>query len=59
MLTALPFMPFFLRAERSTGYNEDAHGSIHGLTASHDAIDIFASRDGIGRVSLCAEYFDQ
>jgi gluconokinase len=35
----LTFMPF-LAGERSTGYNEDATGSIHGLTMAHDAIDI-------------------
>jgi len=35
----LTFMPFFA-GERSTGYNENAFGSITGLNASHDAIDI-------------------
>ena len=35
----LTLMPFF-HGERSTGYNENARGSILGLTASHDAIDI-------------------
>lgn len=35
----LTFMPF-LAGERSTGYNENATGSIHGLTMAHDAIDI-------------------
>jgi gluconokinase len=35
----LTVMPFFF-GERSTGYNENARGSIFGLTASHDSIDI-------------------
>ena len=35
----LTVMPFFF-GERSTGYHEDARGSILGLTASHDSIDI-------------------
>ena len=35
----LTVMPFFF-GERSTGYNENAKGSIVGLNASHDAIDI-------------------
>ncbi|MGQ0542867.1 MAG: gluconokinase [Blastocatellia bacterium] len=35
----LTVMPFF-NGERSTGYNENAGGSINGLTALHDAIDI-------------------
>ncbi len=35
----LTFLPF-LAGERSTGYNEFATGSIHGLTTVHDAIDI-------------------
>ena len=35
----LTVMPFFA-GERSTGYNEDAAGSIIGLSSSHDAIDI-------------------
>jgi gluconokinase len=35
----LTVMPFFF-GERSIGYNENASGSIIGLNASHDAIDI-------------------
>ncbi|HSI88294.1 MAG TPA: FGGY-family carbohydrate kinase, partial [Pyrinomonadaceae bacterium] len=35
----LVLMPFFA-GERSTGYNEFAAGSIHGLTIAHDSIDI-------------------
>lgn len=35
----LTFMPFVF-GERSTGYNESATGSIQGLTAAHDGVDI-------------------
>jgi gluconokinase len=35
----ITILPFF-HGERSTGYNENAHGSILGLNVSHDAIDI-------------------
>lgn len=35
----LTFMPFFA-GERSTGFNENGAGSIHGLTMAHDAVDI-------------------
>lgn len=35
----LTFLPF-LAGERSTGYNENAAGAIHGLKSSTDAIDI-------------------
>jgi Sugar (pentulose and hexulose) kinases len=35
----LTFMPF-LAGERSTGYNENATGSVSGLTMAHDAVDI-------------------
>jgi gluconokinase len=35
----LNVLPFF-HGERSPGYHEDACGSVLGLTASHDAIDI-------------------
>lgn len=35
----ITFHPF-LFGERSTGYNENAQGSMIGLTASHDAVDI-------------------
>src|SRR5690606_29281454 len=35
----LTLMPFFA-GERSTGYNENAAGSIHGLTQTHDSVDI-------------------
>lgn len=35
----LTVLPFFA-GERSTGYNEFATGSIHGMTNTHDGIDI-------------------
>lgn len=35
----LTLMPFFF-GERSTGYDENARGSIVGLTSSHDSVDI-------------------
>lgn len=35
----LTFLPF-LAGERSTGYNESAHGAILGITSSTDSIDI-------------------
>jgi gluconokinase len=38
----LTFLPFFA-GERSTGYNENATGSILGLTMAHDAIDVLQS----------------
>lgn len=44
----LTFIPF-LAGERSTGYNEDATGSIHGLTTSTDTVDIFqAALESVG-----------
>jgi gluconokinase len=50
-------MPFFF-GERSTGYDENARGSILGLTASHDAIDILqAAMEAIA--FRFAEVFDQ
>ena len=53
-LTAMPF--FF--GERSTGYNENARGSILGLTTSHDAIDILqAAMEAVA--FRFAEVFDQ
>lgn len=35
----LTLMPFFA-GERSTGYSENAVGSINGLTMAHDAVDV-------------------
>ncbi len=53
----LTFMPF-LGGERSTGYNENATGAIHGLTMAHDAIDILQS--GMESVAYrFADIFDQ
>lgn len=53
----LTFMPFFA-GERSTGYNENAFGSIIGLNASHDAIDILqAAMESVAY--RFAEIFDQ
>jgi gluconokinase len=53
----LTVMPFFF-GERSTGYNENARGSILGLTASHDAIDILqAAMEAVA--FRFAEIFDQ
>ena len=43
----LTVMPFFF-GERSTGYHENATGSIIGLNASHDSIDILqAAMEGV------------
>jgi gluconokinase len=40
-------LPYFF-GERSTGYNENARGSIIGLTSSHDAIDVLqAAMEGV------------
>ncbi len=53
----LTLMPFFA-GERSTGYHEDAAGSIAGLRTSHDAIDILqAAMESIA--FRFAEVFDQ
>ena len=53
----LTVMPFFF-GERSTGYNENARGSIIGLNASHDAIDILqAAMEGVA--FRFAEILDQ
>lgn len=53
----LTFMPFFA-GERSTGYNENAFGSIIGLNASHDAVDILqAAMESVAY--RFAEIFDQ
>ncbi len=53
----LTFMPF-LAGERSTGYNENATGSIHGLTMAHDAIDILqAAMESVA--FRFADIFDQ
>ena len=53
----LTVMPFFF-GERSTGYNEHARGSIIGLNASHDAIDILqAAMEAVA--FRMAEVFDQ
>lgn len=38
--STIKIAPFF-NGERSTGYNESATGSIVGLTAAHDAYDIY------------------
>jgi gluconokinase len=53
----LTFMPFFA-GERSTGYNENAFGSIIGLNALHDAVDILqAAMESVAY--RFAEIFDQ
>ncbi len=53
----LTFIPF-LAGERSTGYNENATGSIHGLTMGHDAIDILqAAMESVAY--RFADIFDQ
>ncbi len=53
----LTFLPF-LAGERSTGYNEFATGSIHGLTMAHDAIDILqAAMEAVA--FRFADIFDQ
>src|SRR5688572_7454742 len=53
----LTVMPFFF-GERSTGYHENARGSINRLNASHDAIDILqAAMEAV--VFRLAEVFDQ
>ena len=53
----LAIMPFFF-GERSTGYNENAAGSIIGLTTSHDGIDILqAAMESVA--FRFAEIFDQ
>lgn len=53
----LTILPFFA-GERSTGYHEDAHGAILGLTASTDEIDIVqAAFESVA--FRFAEIFDQ
>ncbi len=53
----LTFMPFFF-GERSTGYNENAEGSVIGLNTSHDGIDILqAAMESVA--FRFAEIFDQ
>ena len=53
----LTVMPFFF-GERSTGYNEDARGSIIGLNSSHDAFDILqAAMESVA--FRFADIFDQ
>ncbi len=53
----LTFLPF-LGGERSTGYNDDAAGSILGLTSSHDSTDILQA--GLESVAFrFAEIFDR
>lgn len=43
----LVVIPFF-HGERSTGYDEDAHGAIIGMTAEHDGIDVLrAAMEGV------------
>lgn len=47
MPSTIKIAPFF-NGERSTGYNESATGSIVGLTAAHDAYDIYrAAMEGV------------
>ena len=44
----LTLMPFFA-GERSTGYNENAVGSIHGMTLTHGPVDILqAAMEAVG-----------
>ena len=53
----LTFLPFFA-GERSTGYHENAHGAVLGLTAANHPIDILqAAMEAVG--FRFAEIFDQ